>query len=577
MRTTFSLLISCVVTTALSVFSLAAQAQTPSVHPGAILEVQNAPALTFSFRSANALLEAADTTIDKINEPMFKWYTGFLRLSLSPEGPLGGFDLDRPIGLIIDPQYGSAAVFPVQNWETIQKNLTKNGGSLTSIDQNRYKFSKDDAEIFLLLQDNWLAVSMDNNAAMSKSIPKPCLDGLEQLSKIYLVGAAINSSRMTAKQIKELLKGIQNQLIENLSSQGASSDILKMIMESLSDSIIQSLQRYQKDRLTFLLGLNFDPQSGFKLEAALCTSPETETAQQFLKFKSATTHLSGFYDPKAPISLSFSNQGRLSVFDNKPELVKRLHDELNQQIEKNFTNDQTAKDVQHLKDKISDLVSQAISDSNNEMAITIYGAPDQGATFLGAVYCKHGQEMEDYLFNYIIKEVLSANKTMFSFYKGLKRNVAKINDVRVYTLTFALPKDDNNCDLWHKIIKSDDLVIAFGFGDNVVCVSIGADALDKLKTALETTGTQQTSPVFEYNIQYGSITQFIESYFPLSEESSKTLAKFKKTMGKQYSSPCQKSSILFVDQTPSACVIRYQEDFSFEVIKFVAKYVRLRE
>ena len=95
----------------------------------------------------------ADITISKISEPTLKLYTGVLRLYLSKIGPLGGLDLDKPIGLIIDPQYGAAAVFPVQNWETIQKNLNKEG-TLSTLEDNRYKFVKDDAEVFLLLQDN---------------------------------------------------------------------------------------------------------------------------------------------------------------------------------------------------------------------------------------------------------------------------------------------------------------------------------------------------------------------------------------------------------------------------------------
>ena len=75
-------MISYVLATVLSVFSLIAQAQDvqPSAvsetkeapaqasdaHPGTILEVKDAPALTISVRSANAALKAADATISKI-------------------------------------------------------------------------------------------------------------------------------------------------------------------------------------------------------------------------------------------------------------------------------------------------------------------------------------------------------------------------------------------------------------------------------------------------------------------------------------------------------------------------------
>ena len=575
MRTKLLLLTSLALS--LSLLTLIAEAQTPPVHPGTVLEIKNAPAVTIAVRSANALLECAEITSDKINESMFKLYTSVFRLYLSPEGPLGGFDLDRPIGLIIDPQYGAAAIFPVQSWETIQNNLAKNDAALTSLGQNRYKFSKDDVEVFLLLQDNWLAVSTSDNDMTLKTIPQPCLDSLEQLSKIYLVGAAVNSSRMTAQQINDLLKGIQTQFEQNALQRSALSDVLKIQIQSMTDSISKSLQRFQKDRLTFLLGMNFDSQSGFKMEIALCTDPETETALQFRRFKSATTHLAGFYNPNAAFAASVSSLGRLGLFDNQQETFKTLQNELEKQIESHISNAQSADDVKKLAKELTTLISRAVSDSNNEMAITINASPEQGATFLGAVYCKRGQEIEDYIFNYIIKEVLSNNKTMFSFYKGLKRNVAKINDVRVYTLTFALPKEDKNFDLWRKLIKSDDFVIAFGFSKKIVCISIGANSLNELKLALEKTGAQQASPVFEYNIQYGTIVQFIEAYCPLSEESSKSLAKFKKTMGKQYASSCQKSSILFIDQTSSVCAIRYQEDVPFDVIKFVVKFMKIRE
>ncbi len=179
------------------------------------------------------------------------------------------------------------------------------------------------------------------------------------------------------------------------------------------------------------------------------------------------------------------------------------------------------------------------------------------------------------LFDFIKNEILSGSKTMFSCYNGSKRNAAIVNDVKIHTLTVTLSKEDKNYDLWRKLLNSDDVVIAFGFGKNIVCVSAGADSLNELKSALEKTGTAQPSPIFQYNIQYGTLARFIESYNLMTEDEAEDFAKFKKTMGKQYNAPCQKASVLFVEQTPSVCAIRYQEEIPFDVIKFVTKYMKL--
>ena len=588
MRTTFSLLISFVLATALSVFSLIVQAQDVQpgavseaqdaqaldVHPGTILEVKDAPAITVSIRSAHAALKAADATISKISEPTLKLYTGILRLYLSKNGPLGGFDLDKPIGLIIDPQYGAAAVFPVQNWETIQKNLSKEG-TLTTLEDNRFKFTQDDGEVFLLLQDNWLAVSTENNALTSKAIPQPCLDSIEKLSKIYLVGAAVNSSRMTAQDLNELIKALQSQLEGGLQFEGALADVFKKQIQALTDSISQSLKRYQKDRLTFLMGLNFNPQSGFKLDVALCTDPNTETAKQFSQYKSSTTRLAGFYNPGSAAALSVSSQGRLAIFNNQQETFNALQNEINKQIEKKYTDERKQKEVKRFADALTKIVAKTFSDSSNETAVTVYAQPDSGATVVAAVFCKDAKEIENMLFDFIKNEILSGSKTMFSCYNGSKRNAAIVNDVKIHTLTFTLSKEDKNYELWRKLLNSDEVVIAFGFGKNIVCVSVGADSLNQLKAALEKTGTAQPSPIFQYNIQYGTLARFIEAYNLMTEDEAEQFAKFKKTMGKQFNAPCQKASVLFVDQTPSACAIRYQEEIPFDVIKFVTKYMKL--
>ena len=588
MRTTFSLLISCVLATVLSVFSLIAQAQdvqpspvsepqnaqTPDVHPGTFLEVKDAPALTVSIRSANTALKAADATITKISEPTLRLYTGVLRLYLSKIGPLGGLDLDKPIGLIIDPQYGAAAVFPVQNWETIQKNLNKEG-TLSTLEDNRYKFVKDDAEVFLLLQDSWLAVSTDSSSAILKAIPQPCLDSIEKLSKIYIVGAAVNSSRMTTQQLNDLLHTFQSQLEEGFDMDGMLSDVFKKQIQLLTDSISQSLKRYQKDHLTFLIGLNFNPQFGFKLDVALCTDPNTETAKQFSQYKSSTTRLAGFYNPNSAAALSVSSQGRLAIFDNQQETFKILQDEINKQIEKKYTDERKQKEVKRFANALTAIVAKTFSDSSNETAITVYAQPDSGATVVAAVFCKDAKEIENMLFDFIKNEILSGSKTMFSCYNGSKRNAAIVNDVKIHTLTFTLSKEDKNYDLWRKLLNSDDVVIAFGFGKNIVCVSAGADSLNELKSALEKTGTAQPSPIFQYNIQYGTLARFIESYNLMTEDEAEDFAKFKKTMGKQYNAPCQKASVLFAEQTPSVCAIRYQEEIPFDVIKFVTKYMKL--
>lgn len=574
MRTTFSLLISSVLATALSVFSLIAQAE--DVPPGGILEVKDAPALTVSFRSANAALEAADATLTKIGEPTLKLYTAVLRMYLSKNGPLGGFDLNKPIGLIIDPQYGSAAVFPVQNWETIQKNLSKEG-TLTTLEDNRFKFAKDDGEVFLLLQNNWLAVSTDSDSAILKAIPKQCLDSIDRLSKIYLVGAAVNSSRMTTQQLNDLLHAFQSQLEDGLSFEGPLSDVFKKQIQSITDAISQSLKRYQKDRLTFLLGLNFNPQSGFKLDVALCTDPNSETAKQFSQYKSSITHLAGFYNPNSAATLSVSSQGRLPIFNNQQETFNALQTEINKQIEKKYTDEQEKNEVKRFADALTAIVAKTFSDSNNETAITVYAEPDRGATIIAAVFCKDAKEIENMLFDFIKNEILSGSKIMFSCYNGSKRNAAIVNDVKIHTLTFSLSKEDKNYELWRKLLNSDDVVIAFGFGKNIVCVSVGADSLNQLKSALEKNGAAQSSPIFQYNIQYGTLARFIEAYNLMTEDDAEDFAKFKKTMGKQFNAPCQKTSVLFVEQTPSACAIRYQEEIPFDVIKFVTKYMKLRE
>ncbi|MBQ2621372.1 MAG: hypothetical protein IJF84_08530 [Thermoguttaceae bacterium] len=585
-------MISYVLATVLSVFSLIAQAQDvqPSAvsetkeapaqasdaHPGTILEVKDAPALTISVRSANAALKAADATISKISETSLKLYTGVLRLYLSKNGPLGGFDLDKPIGLIIDPQYGAAAVFPVQNWETIQKNLSKEG-TLTPLEDNRFKFTQNDGEVFLLLQDNWLAVSMDSGSAILKAIPQPCLDSIQQLSKIYLVGAAVNSSRMTTQQLNDLLQMFQSQLEDGLSLEGALSDVFKKQIQTLTDSISQSLKRYQKDHLTFLLGLNFNPQFGFKLDVTLCTDPNTETAKQFSQYKSSTTRLAGFYNPSSAAALSVSSQGRLAIFNNQQETFNALQNEINKQIEKKYTDERKQNELKRFADALTAIVAKTFSDSSNETAVTIYAQPDSGATVVAAVFCKDAKEIENMLFDFIKNEILSGSKTMFSCYNGSKRNAAIVNDVKIHTLTFTLSKEDKNYELWRKLLNSDDVVIAFGFGKNIVCISVGADSLNQLKAALEKTGTAQPSPIFQYNVQYGTLARFIESYNLLTENEAEQFAKFKKTMGKQFNAPCQKASVLFVDQTPSACAIRYQEEIPFDVIKFVTKYMKLGE
>ena len=584
-------MISYVLATVLSVFSLIAQAQDvqPSAvsetkeapaqasdaHPGTILEVKDAPALTISVRSANAALKAADATISKISETSLKLYTGVLRLYLSKNGPLGGFDLDKPIGLIIDPQYGAAAVFPVQNWETIQKNLSKEG-TLTPLEDNRFKFTQN-GEVFLLLQDNWLAVSMDSGSAILKAIPQPCLDSIQQLSKIYLVGAAVNSSRMTTQQLNDLLQMFQSQLEDGLSLEGALSDVFKKQIQTLTDSISQSLKRYQKDHLTFLLGLNFNPQFGFKLDVTLCTDPNTETAKQFSQYKSSTTRLAGFYNPSSAAALSVSSQGRLAIFNNQQETFNALQNEINKQIEKKYTDERKQNELKRFADALTAIVAKTFSDSSNETAVTIYAQPDSGATVVAAVFCKDAKEIENMLFDFIKNEILSGSKTMFSCYNGSKRNAAIVNDVKIHTLTFTLSKEDKNYELWRKLLNSDDVVIAFGFGKNIVCISVGADSLNQLKAALEKTGTAQPSPIFQYNVQYGTLARFIESYNLLTENEAEQFAKFKKTMGKQFNAPCQKASVLFVDQTPSACAIRYQEEIPFDVIKFVTKYMKLGE
>ena len=575
MRSFFSLLVSLSLICGAFFSTAAAQTQQTFAASELTLVDKDAPAILVSVRSANSVLDACDKTIDKINEPTFKFYTSVLRLYLSQKGPLGGFDLDRPFALIIDPHYGAAAIFPVQDWNSIKKNLTSNGGVLTNIEQNRYKYTNDSDEVFLSLQDKWLAVSPDPETAVLKAIPQPCLGAMERITEAYLAGCAVNLSRMTIQQLKDSVKGLQKQLEASLPLEGMLDGLFQLQLQALCKSVSQSVQRYQKDNLKFVLGINFDPEFGVRMDVILSARAETETAKLFNQFKRSQTHLLGFYNSEAAMSLSVSNLGRLALFDN-PAGVESLKNTIEKYIE--FANaNPSDKDFKSIANELTTIFTQTLAESSNEIAITLRANPEQGATIVGAMFCKNGLDIEKQLFDLIKKEVLNGNKAMYTLYQGFKQNVAKVNDVKIHTITLPLPKETSNYKSWQRIFKNDKIVVAIGFRKDMVCWGVGAQSVEELKRSIENSAHPQNAPIFQYNTQYGTIIQFIEAYDLISKEEANKFAKFKKSLGKQFYQKCEKRSLLFFEQTASESAFRRQEEISFDAIKFIVKYLNWNE
>lgn len=522
------------------------------------------PIVVAAARNVNSLFEAGEILSEKIDQPYIKVGIAAMKAGLSDEGPFGGFDLNRPFGLIIDKNNGSGALLPIKDWALVQQRLTDQGDELQDLGDGKFKFIKDDNSLFIIKRDNWLVVSPDADTMM-KSVPENAIKIAGKLLENNLAAVYFNTKAFSQDEINQALDCFfgKIQFNEDRFKKCPMAKTLTILAENLKKNALWALKKVTQDGCSISCAWRLDKEKGIISELCLRVKPDTDCARFFNGAAGIKTDLSGFYDADAAFSGALAGNYKLLTSDQRNAVIESHQNKIFSKLDRKIQDETVRSEIKETVSQFLTLLNQTLSDGNKNCAASLYASPEKGVTFVGARFSSDGYKLESLLFNAVENGCKNGCKKMSVFNQGIEKNVAEINGVRIHTVSFKLPEKAKNYETWKKLLQGDTIVAAIGFGSKMVCLGVGTDGLNQLKAAITRCESGKSAPIFQSQVRYGDIARTVEAYYPFKEKQAEMFNQFKKSAGEAYNTPCREKTSVFGIENG----VKIQNEISFEAIK----------
>ncbi len=477
-----------------------------------------------------------------INEP-----TGAIALipvqsTIGLDGPYGGFDLKRPAALVLVNEENGYLVLPVKSWKALKLHFVKEKDSLEKLDNGILKLNLNDTPVFLrrIEKENLLLVS-NTESVLPDSISPEVAEKIDSLSKTYLLGLSASTVGVGVDNVIKLLEKGESKILEAIQNNDDIDELAADILKSLNHNAFQALKDLTKDNPCSEIGLLLKDES-LVFNAKLNVKPNSNSAKFFNSAKNIKTNLAGFFDPKAPFAWQMA--GKANVLSDKQveQLSSMIIDAISDKIDDQIEDPKAAQAAQKLLPDFKTILRENFQEGNLDCAGTVDVSKENGLSITVARWLVDAGKVESLAAKVIKAGAENGCKCMVPVKNGLKTNIAKVNGVNIHTVTLKVSElcpDDTDTDiqLFSNYFKSDKLVIAFGFGKNIVCWSLGKNAVENLTKAIKASAQPSKAPVLVINSQVLPFIKFQNDILARSGQfKEEDINRFKKLMGSTYDS-----------------------------------------
>ncbi|MCC9606309.1 hypothetical protein LOC68_18520 [Blastopirellula sp. JC732] len=400
-----------------------------------------------------------------------------------------GIDKSRPVGVVVrtdGQQFNYIGFIPVTNLKALLLILRDQIGEPQDMGDGVFVL-EGPLPIYYKEVEGWVFVAQDKESLAD--VPAKPADLLANLPKDYDLAAKVNLDNIPELFREMLIAQMRNGIELSLEQEQGESDEDFAQRQQMVELQVAQLERMLTEITDLTIGWNVDKEAGKTyVDVAYNVAPGSKIAEQLALNKGVTSDFSGF--------LSNGSAGTIHISSKiAPEEIGTTVKQLNagrqkafMEIEDNPDLDDKSRDAAtRLIDLSMDALIETIKAGKIDMGITVDLAPNK-MTFLMGAFVADGKRVEDGF-----KEILKMVEDQPNF-PGVKWNADSHQGVAFHVIEGPVPADEEEA----RKLFGEKLIIVLGIGEKSAYMSIGNDAIAKLKKVIDDSlagaGQPTTSP-----------------------------------------------------------------------------------
>ncbi len=411
-----------------------------------------------------------------------------------------GMDTSRPFGFLINTDgedFRPLGLIPVKNLDDLLESLEDQFGEPEDAGDDILELAGP-VPIYIKEKGGWVFVAQSTDHL--EKLPDNPITLLQGLNEKYDIGVRAfvqnvpkDYREMALEQIRE---GVEAQL-ENMPDDDDA--------ESQKEVIRNTIRQYEAlaegvDDITF--GINIDPDNKrIFVETSLIAVDGTKVARQMATFQDASTRFAGFLMDTAAVTLNASTttleedrSATLKMVENSTERLEKMIDESD-----DLPDGKLKEVLKKLANALMDVVGDTLETGKFDVSGSLLVENDD-VTWVSGMAIASGEKLEKAIKE--MAEEIPSEPEMPKFELSFDQHAG----VKFHRISLPVPEDEEDARKW----LGETLDIVVGIAKESAYVSVGANAVETLRKALDESGDQKDTLPFKLKVALTPIAKFLK-------------------------------------------------------------------
>ncbi|WP_186767395.1 hypothetical protein [Blastopirellula retiformator] len=387
-----------------------------------------------------------------------------------------GIDKNRPIGVVVrtdGQEFNYVGFIPVTNLKALLILLEDQVGEPQDMGDGVFVL-EGPLPIYYKEVEGWAFVAQDK--ASLADVPAKPAALLANLPTDYDVAAKVNLNNIPELFRDMLIAQMKSGIELTLEQEPGESDEDFAQRRQMVQLQVAQLERLLNEIEDLAIGWNVDKEAGKTyIDVTYNVAPGSKIAEQLAMNKGVTSDFTGFMINSSAGTLHVTSKIAPEEIDNTVKQLNAGRQKAFLEIENNPDLDEKARDAAtRLVDLSIDTFVETIKAGKFDMGMTVDLAPNK-MTFLMGAFVADGKRVEDGF-----KEILKMVEDQPDF-PGVKWNADSHQGVDFHVIEGPVPATEEEA----RKLFGEKLIIVLGIGEKSAYLSVGNDAIAKLKKVID--------------------------------------------------------------------------------------------
>ncbi|EAQ79105.1 hypothetical protein DSM3645_14115 [Blastopirellula marina DSM 3645] len=416
-----------------------------------------------------------------------------------------GIDKTRPIGVVVrtdGQQFSYIGFLPVSDLKSLLLILQDQVGEPQDMEDGVFLLEAP-LPIYYKEVDGWAFVAQDKES-LANTPAKPA-DLLGTLATDYDIAVKLNLNNVPQLYHEMIIAQIRSGIELSLEQEPGESDETFAERQKMVELQVAQLERLFTEITDLTIGWNVDKAAEKTyFDLSYNVLPGSKLAEQLAMNIGVTSDFAGFLNEQAAGTLHIASKIAPEEIENSVKQLNAGRQKAFAEIENNDDLDEKSREAANrLIDLSFDALIETVKAGKIDMGMTVDLAPSK-MTFLFGAFVSDGKRVEDGF-----KEMMKLVEDQPDF-PGVKWNADSHQGVNFHVVEGPVPATEEET----RKLFGETLTIVLGIGEKSAYLSIGTDAIAKLKKAIDdslaSAGQPMTSPA-TIVVSSKPILEFIKS------------------------------------------------------------------